>query len=242
MCTLAVAVGVSPALPLVVAANRDEMLARPAVPPFVWPGSPRVVSPRDEVAGGTWLGLNEHALFVGVTNRAGSAPNPSLRSRGTLVAESLRARSAAALHEHLAGLDPRAYNPFHLLYADRASAHLTWSDGKALHREDLGRGLHVLTERSFGAGNDLRTPLVRRLWDDLRGDFSTAALGALLARHADDPFAATCVHADVFGYGTRSSAILALGARWEDTRFHWAEGRPCVTGFVEQAALVAALA
>ena len=82
MCTLALAVGVSPSLPLVVAANRDELLARPAVPPFLWPrepGAPRILSPRDEVAGGTWLGLNEHALFVGITNRAGAPPDPARR-------------------------------------------------------------------------------------------------------------------------------------------------------------------
>jgi hypothetical protein len=113
-------------------------------------------------------------------------------------------RPAAALHERLAGVDPRAYNPFHLLYADRVSAHLTWTDGISLHRADLGPGLHVVTERSFGAGDDRRGAFVRRAWDDLRGDLSPASLGALLGRHADDPFAATCVHADAFGYGTRS--------------------------------------
>ncbi len=241
MCTLAVAVGVSAQLPLVVAANRDELLARPAIPPFLWPGSPRVVSPRDEVALGTWLGLNEHALFVGVTNRAGAAPDPSLRSRGALVAEALRAPSAAVLHERLATVDPRAYNPFHLLYADRVSAHLTWSDGERLHRADLAPGVHVVTERSFGAADDRRGELARRRWEDLRGDLSPAALGALLSRHDADPFAATCVHQDAVGYGTRLSLILTLGARWADTRFLWAEGRPCVTPFVPQTALVAAL-
>jgi hypothetical protein len=238
MCTLAAAVGVSPAIPLVVAANRDEMLDRPARPPFLWPGVPRVVSPRDEVAGGTWLGVNEHALFVGITNRAGAPPDRSLRSRGALVAEALRAPSAASLHDHLAALDPRAQNPFHLLYADRTSAHLTWSDGKAIHRADLGPGLHVVTERSFGAGDEQRGALVRRLWSELDGDLSPASLGGILGRHAEDPFAATCVHADAFGYGTRSSFILVLGAAWSDTRAYWAEGKPCVTPYVEQAALL----
>ena len=244
MCTLAALVGASPSIPLVVAANRDEFLARPAVPPFLWPGSPRVLSPRDEVAGGTWLGLNEHALFVGVTNRHGGPPDKSRKSRGALVAEALRAPSAKALHERLVGLDPRAYNPFHLLYADRASAHLTWSDGAALHRSDLGPGLHVVTERSFGAGDDRRGASVRRSWEALRGDLSPAALAALLGRHAtgEDSFASTCVHADAFGYGTRSSLILTLGRRWADTRWLWAEGKPCVTPFVDQAGLVEALA
>ncbi len=245
MCTLAAAVGVSPSLPLVVAANRDERLARPAVPPFLWPdapGAPRAIAPRDEQAGGTWLGLNEHALFVGTTNRAGSPPDRSRRSRGALVADALRAPSAAALHERLAGLDPRAYNPFHLLYADRASAHVTWSDGASLHREHLAPGLHVITEQSFGAGPDERSARVRELWEGLRGDLSPASLRALLGRHVDDVLASVCVHADAFGYGTRSSLIRTLGASWRETRLLWAEGKPCVTPFVDQAALLAALA
>jgi hypothetical protein len=242
MCTLAAAVGVSPSLPLVVAANRDERLSRPASPPFLWLGEPRIVAPRDEVAGGTWLGLNERALFAGVTNRAGGPPDPSRRSRGALVADALRAPSAEALHERLAGLDPRAYNPFHLFYADRASAHLTWSDGAELHRADLAPGLHVITERSFGAGDDRRAALVRRRWGELRGDLSPGALAALLARHEEDPLSGTCVHADAFGYGTRSSLILTLGASWAGTRFSWAEGKPCVTPFVDQAGLLTRLA
>jgi uncharacterized protein with NRDE domain len=238
MCTLAAAVGVSPVLPLVVAANRDEMLDRPAVPPFLWPGIPRVVAPRDEVAHGTWLGLSEHGLFVGVTNRAGHPPDRSLRSRGVLVAEALRAPSARELHAQLADVDPHAHNPFHLLYADRATAHLTWSDGRALHRSDLAPGLHVVTERSFGAGDDRRGAFVRTRWAELSPD----AIKALLAHHADDPFAATCVHADAIGYGTRSSMVLHLGSTWRETHLAWAEGRPCATPFLEQDTLVAALA
>lgn len=241
MCTLAAAVGISPRLPLLVAANRDEILSRPASPPHLWPGTPRVIAPRDDLAGGTWLGLNEHGLFVGVTNRAGPPPDATRRSRGKLVLDALRAPSAAALHDKLADLDPAAYNPFHLLYADRASAHLTWSDGAALHRADLGPGLHVVTERSFGAGDAARADLVRRRWEAL-GDPSSEGLQALLAEHAGDPFAATCVHADAFGYGTRSSMILRLADTWAETRLAWAEGKPCRTPFVPQDDLLRQLA
>ncbi len=214
----------------------------PRRPPFLWSGAPRILAPRDEQAGGTWLGLNEHALFVGITNRAGAPPDRTRQSRGALVTDALLAPSAAALHARLAGLDPRAYNPFHLLYADRESAHLTWSDGEALHREDLGPGLHVITERSFGASPDARGANVRRLAEALGADRSPASLGALLAHHADNPSSAVCVHADAFGYGTRSSLVLTLGATWAETRWRWAEGKPCVTPFEDQGALVAALA
>ena len=116
-----------------------------------------------------------------------------------------------------------------------------WHLGRSLHRADLGPGLHVVTERSFGAGDDQRGAFVRRAWDELRGDLSPASLGALLGRHAADPFAATCVHADALGYGTRSSLILLLGSRWTETRWLWAEGKPCVTPFVERADLVESL-
>jgi hypothetical protein len=177
---------------------------------------------------------------VGVTNRAGTPRDGTRRSRGALVLEALRAPSAAVLHAELAGVDPAAYNPFHLLYADRASAHLTWSDGRALHRADLAPGLHVVTERSFGVGEEARASLVRRRWAEL-GGLDPAEIGRLLAEHAEDPFAATCVHADAFGYGTRSSAILLLGETWDETRLYWAEGRPCVTPFVPQDDLVRAL-
>jgi uncharacterized protein with NRDE domain len=242
MCTLVVAVRPSPTLPLVVAANRDELTARPATPPFLWPGSPAVLSPRDDLAGGTWLGLSALGLFVGITNRAGQPPDPRRRSRGALVLESLRASSAAALHARLADLDPAACNPFHLVYADRRSAHLTWSDGAVLHRTDLAPGLHVVTERSFGAGDEARAALVRRRWAELGPDPAPEAIAPLLAQHADDPFLATCVHADAFGYGTRSSMILRLGEGWTDTRLLWAEGRPCRTPFVAQDALLQQLA
>jgi uncharacterized protein with NRDE domain len=68
MCTLIVSIRQHDAVPLVVAANRDELLTRPARGPFKWKGLP-FVAPRDEQAGGSWLGLTTRGLFVGVTNR-----------------------------------------------------------------------------------------------------------------------------------------------------------------------------
>jgi hypothetical protein len=264
MCTILAAVKPWPGVPLLVAANRDELLARPASPPLLWPGSPvtmgpqaapnpgalrapRVVAPRDDRAGGSWLGLNEHGLFVGITNRARATLDTTRLSRGALVMDALRARSAAALHEDLARLAPGAYNSFHLFYADRTSAHITWTDGVDLHRSTLERGLHVITERSYGAGDGARTELLRRLWEEEGAIAREPAMDRfekILARHAsaEDPFAATCIHADALGYGTRSSMILRLGESWAETRARWAEGKPCVTPFVDLGPLLAELA
>ncbi|PSQ38074.1 hypothetical protein BRD13_07755 [Halobacteriales archaeon SW_5_70_135] len=69
MCTLTVAWGVFEDEPLVVAANRDEVLARPSTGPGRSEGELTAVAPRDGEAGGTWIGYNERGLFAGVTNR-----------------------------------------------------------------------------------------------------------------------------------------------------------------------------
>src|SRR5277367_964547 len=109
MCTL-LAVVPPPGGVLQIAANRDEFLARPASPPQRWPGTPAVLAPRDEQAGGTWLGVNAHRLFVGITNRHGAAPEAGRASRGQLVAEALRADSVPSLHRQLARVPPHLYN------------------------------------------------------------------------------------------------------------------------------------
>jgi hypothetical protein len=213
-----------------------------------------VVAPRDDAAGGTWLGLNERGLFVGVTNRFGRPPDPTLRSRGALVADALRAPSAAALHGVLAALDAAAYNPFHLFYADRVTAHLTWYDGGALGRKDLGPGLHIVTERSFSAGLGVaeavsgaagasRVSAIEAMWrSDIEGrPLTPDLLRPLLVYHSAERGAGTCVHMDDLGYGTRSSLLLTLGDDWSGTTLLWAEGRPCRTPFEDRADLIRAL-
>lgn len=86
VCVLAIVLGRG----LVVAANRDEFLGRPSVPPSeIEPG---IVAGRDLEAGGTWLGVNRHGLFVAVTNRKTPTRTPEARSRGLLALEALRCR------------------------------------------------------------------------------------------------------------------------------------------------------
>jgi uncharacterized protein with NRDE domain len=85
MCLLAVMHRIHPDAPLVVAANRDEDPARPAVAMTVLrPAGPRILGGRDEQAGGTWLAINEHGVMAGLTNRPGRTEGPGRRSRGEL--------------------------------------------------------------------------------------------------------------------------------------------------------------
>ena len=71
MCTLAVWRQVSARMPLVVAANRDELLARPATGPQRLRDVAGVVAGRDLEARGTWLGarVDGRPLVAGILNR-----------------------------------------------------------------------------------------------------------------------------------------------------------------------------
>src|SRR5205085_4620872 len=107
MCTLVVASHVLAGRPLVVVANRDEQLDRKSSPPFRWPEG--FFAPRDDVAGGTWLGVNDRGVFVGITNRYLGGRDATRSSRGELVVRALGMSSARAIHDAMQSVDPARY-------------------------------------------------------------------------------------------------------------------------------------
>ena len=73
MCTLVLLRRPGHPWPLLLAANRDEMVDRPWAPPGRhWPDRPEVVAGLDRTAGGSWLGLNDHGVVAAILNRRGS--------------------------------------------------------------------------------------------------------------------------------------------------------------------------
>ncbi len=231
MCSLVTWISVFPDIELLVAANRDERYSRPSSGPLHWPGTPRIVAPRDDLAGGTWWAWNEHRLFVGVTNRAGNAPDASRRSRGQLVIDVARLQTLDAAEALLRGIAVRAYNEFHLLVTDgRAAVRLIATDD-AMRIDRLGKGMHVLTERSFGAAPPDREAPVREAFESLQDQArDLGRLQQTLATHDQ-----ICVHHEAFDYGTRSSTVLVLGAQ---PTLLFADGPPCRTPFVDRSELL----
>lgn len=246
MCTLVVAANVVPEYPLLVVANRDEDKLRASSPPLRWEGTgdggAGFLAPRDEVAGGTWLGLNDHGVFVAITNRFLGPRDPSRISRGLVVIDALRrGASARAIHRDLmTAIDPTKYNGFHLVYADAKDVLATIADGEgSVAHLTLGDGLSVVTERSFAAGNVDDRPRLEKI----RAAFERLAEGPmeglpqrmtkLLSEHdAEDPLGATCIHLDALKYGTRSSMVLTRERQSGHFNMLWAEGPPCVTPFL----------
>lgn len=90
MCTLIVLHRCVPDRPLVVAANRDEFLDRPAEGPALRSSrTGPIVAPLDLEAGGTWVGVSARGVFAGLTNLRpasdeGSGSNDRLGARSSV--------------------------------------------------------------------------------------------------------------------------------------------------------------
>ena len=246
--------GVVTGAPLIVAANRDERLDRPAIPMTVLrPRDPRILGGQDLLAGGTWLAVNEHGVIAGLTNQpSADGRDPTKRSRGELpLAFAVHRTAAEAVDAVSAELDPAAYNPCWMLVGDRETLFAIGISGVGKPEvEQLGPGLHVL-ENAPLRPESAKAAFVRGLVAEaLAGQAepdasaTVAALETVLGDHrpsVPEPrtdatgrvwppsISAACVHAD--GYGTRSAMIVSVPA--DDRPGHpavrVADGPPCET-------------
>jgi uncharacterized protein with NRDE domain len=243
MCTLALFFEVFGTYPLLIAANRDERYDRPAAPPALIAGSPKIIAGRDLRAGGTWLGVNEYGLMVGILNRRvnGAVPahaNP--RSRGLLCLDLLTLRNTAAAFDFLRQHEDQ-YNPFTLVFIDPGGGGVAFNTGGAIALRALGVGIHVFSsaaivdtqsgkaDRAYGRFFDWAkaapTPQPPTAW--------LAGIGKLLGDHTtfvdDDPRDAICVHG--VESGTVSSSIVLYSAPEKRFESHYCAGAPCQNSF-----------
>lgn len=239
MCTLIAFHRAWEDAPLVLAVNRDEAYGRPSRPPEWSEGSPRILAPRDERAGGTWMGANEKGLWVGVTNRHAGSVEEGRRSRGLLCLDLLAHADPGAVVERVGGLD-EPYDPFHLVTGDgRSLWSVEYADGVADARE-REPGCWVVTNRpSEEPGAEPKRgrvaallervglPAPGPLVDGARGlappDLE-ARLGRILADHGREGPDALCLHGG--RYGTRSAAVWRIGG----SRVARGRGRPGGSG------------
>lgn len=105
---------------LILSANRDEFLNRPARPLQAWSEAEGVYAGKDLSQGGTWLGVHKNGRFAALTNhrdlRSEAPKNPI--SRGNLVLDFLT--SEISVLEYLATLEETSelYAGYNLLVAD----------------------------------------------------------------------------------------------------------------------------
>src|SRR6516165_7656722 len=237
MCTLVIFRRPRHRWPVLIGANRDEMVDRLSKPPGRhWPDRPEVIAGLDMLAGGSWLGINDWGVAAAVLNRHGSlGPSPDRRSRGELVLEALDHADATAAAEALSDLDPEAYRTFNLIVADESHGFwLRHAGGPGIELSPLKDGLSMI---AAGDLDDLATRRLElalpafRAWPTPDPDHDDwfgwqSLLGS--TRAPNEP-ATAAMRFRTGGYGTVSSALIALPARGEPERrpvFRFAEWLP----------------
>ncbi len=238
MCTI-IAIFGGDVAPLIVAANRDEYVARAAGPTDVFQSTPRIVAGRDQVSGGTWFGATATGFFAGLTNQRGwTAPAASI-SRGAVVADILRGGSTDAALDHLATLDAGSIAAFNLLFGDSKRLHVAYARPDGVRIQELPPGIHVLANDELGSETMPKTRHAEGLAATLLDgptDLPSVCTGleVLLADESEPPtelvpkpppksalshamavhLQRLCIDPVRFGglYGTRSSNVLAIGS------------------------------
>ncbi len=226
------------------AANRDEMENRPwSSPDRHWPDRPNVVAGKDDLAEGSWLGINDDGLVAGIMNREGAlGPSLNARSRGELVLEALDHAEAHVAADALTYLDPAAYRAFNLVVADAVDAfwicHRGGSDAMVV--EKIPTGLSMFTARDR---NDMKAPRIQRYLPRFerssvpmpeKQDWSSWK--TIRVSRGDDvragPVGAMTVITDR-GFGTMSSSLIALPRAGSEEKLIWlfADGSPDKTAY-----------
>jgi uncharacterized protein with NRDE domain len=258
MCTIAVLHRADPRHPLAIVANRDERLDRPSLPPRCLRTEPWAIGGVDGISGGTWLGVNEHGLFVGLTNqRAPEPPDPRRRSRGLVVTAALGARDADGVAAVLATIDPREHNPFNLIFGVLGDVRVAYGSGDCAKIEierapgeivvlgndrpgvqdqpKIERARARVREALRGSG-PLERALQRAFADHQKPPLKQASSIARQTRFAPEierELQALCIHLPF--YGTVSASVILFDPAGRPERFLFAPGPPCATAFAEVA-------
>jgi hypothetical protein len=228
MSLLAIQYRLVPESPILVAANREEYLDRRSTSPSILSGKPRILCPTDSRSGGTWFGVNQNGMFVGICNRRMLEPVSGNRSRGLLCKEVLRCSSARkGLEKAREELSKFVFDGFNLVIADRDCGYIL-QHGMVDDVSELEPGLNIIGMHKPNDLDDERVQMAKRL---------------LTLQMLDSPVKFLAVASRVFsrtpslpgrpsmvirhdGFGTVSSTLLALGPKPRDAILQFADGSP----------------
>ncbi len=226
MCLLAIQYRVVSESPILVAANREEFFDRRSTGPSIQAGKPRILCPTDQRSGGTWLGVNQHGVFVGICNRRTLEPLGSNRSRGLLCKEVLRGSdSQSCMERALEELDKHQFEACNLVVADR-------DRGFVIHHEyenevvEMRAGLNIVGARNLNDPRDERVQLASRLLtlQTLDSPVKFLAVASRVFARSPTPTGRANMVMRGADYGTVSSTLIALGAKPRDAIYQYSDG------------------
>lgn len=144
MCLILFAWKSHPECDLILAANRDEFYERPTQPAHFWEENPNLLAGKDEIGGGTWIGMTKSGRWAALTNyRDPQNIDPKAPTRGQLTTDFLT--SDLAPQDYLKALKKKntPFNGYNLLVGDQNS--LWYFNNVNNQTEALGPGIYGLS-------------------------------------------------------------------------------------------------
>ena len=228
MSLLAIVYHLVPEAPILVAYNREERFDRICTAPSIQPGKPRALASVDQNTGGTYLGINQNGLFVGVVRRKKPGGPVFPKSRGALAKEMLKCTSARqAVDLAMEELHAGQYGGANFTVADPESGWVI-NGGTDPDVSELEQGLNVVGDREFKDRRDDRAAMAHRLLtlQTLDSPVKFLAIASkVLARQPTAPGRPSMVVREK-DYGTVSSTLIALGKKPRDAIYQYSNGAP----------------
>jgi len=240
MCLLAIQYRLVPESPILVAANREEFYDRRSSSPAILSGKPRILCPGDQRAGGTWIGVNQNGMFVGLCNRRMLEPITGNKSRGLLCKEILRASSARkGLDKALEELREHVFEGFNLVIADRESGFILHHD-MADDVRTLEPGLNIVGSHNLNDPLDERVQMAKRLLtlQTLDSPVKFLAVASRVFSRTPSPPGRPSMVIRGNEYGTVSSTLLALGTKPRDAILQYSDGSPDASRYEDYSPLL----
>ena len=240
MCILAIQYQSARDAPILVTHNREEFYDRPTQVPRIQSGRPRVVCGIDRKAGGTWLGVNQHGMFVTVANRPKTVVPADPRSRGILCRELLGYPTAKEAAEVAAReLATGCYAGANFVCADAQSGAVVYG-GDDVEVVELTPGLHLLTNGKMDDPRDPRQHFARRLLTLQRLDSAVAFLAVASRTFSRKQDAEGRRGLVISGgdHGTVSSTLISLPTKMQNSVYQYAAGPPSEHSYDDASALL----
>ncbi len=240
MSLLAIVYHLVPEAPILVAYNREEPFEKICPTPAIQSGKPRVLASIDQQTGGTYLGMNQNGLFIGVVRRKKTNRPMNPKSRSGLARELLKCNSARhAVDIALEELHSEQYEGVNYVIADPDSGWVVHS-GNDTNACELGQGLCIVGDRDMDDPRDERANMARRLLtlQTLDSPVKFLAIASkVLARTQTSPGRPSMVVKQP-GYGTVSSTLISLGTKPRDAIYQYSNGAPDESKFEDYSPLL----
>lgn len=167
MCLILIAHDMHPHYRLILAANRDEFYDRPTRPAQFWHENLGLLAGKDQVSGGTWLGINRRGDWATVTNYRNKEELQGRggRSRGLLVNDYLQGEGAPL--DYLQGLcsEVDQYRGYNLLAGNNET--IGYMSNRGAEPQLLSPGYYALSNHLLDTPwpkvRDSKTAFVRSM-------------------------------------------------------------------------------